>query len=284
MRIGIFDSGLGGLSTLLACLRYLPDAHYLFYGDSAHAPYGDKSPAQVRQWTQAAYAWFIAAGVDAVVLACNTATSAAVAPLRERADVPVIGIEPAIKKALIDHPQGDILLLATAVTVKGVKLQELLNRLEGGQERVRPLACSGLAEIIETQDAEWHERVSRYLQVQVRPAQPQDTRAIVLGCTHYCWIGDLIHDVLGRDIAIVDGNDGVARQLCHRLGVPTEAGVVPPLPDHARISLHFTTDNPVKSPLARQLLAANGVRMDSNQDQNVFLVPQQGVSRRPSDP
>ena len=80
MRIGIFDSGIGGLSTLLACLRYLPDAHYLFYGDSAHAPYGDKSPAQVRQWTEEAYAWFIAARVEAVVLACNTATSAAVAP------------------------------------------------------------------------------------------------------------------------------------------------------------------------------------------------------------
>lgn len=266
MRIGIFDSGIGGISTLLACLRYLPDAHYLFYGDSAHAPYGDKSPAQVRQWTEAAYAWFITAGVDAVVLACNTATSAAVAPLRERADVPIIGIEPAIKKALEDHPQGEILLLATAVTVSGVKLQELLDRLEGGLERVRPLACSGLAEIVETQDAQWRERASRYLQVQVRPAQQQDTRAVVLGCTHYCWIGDLIRDVLGRDIAVVDGNDGVARQLCHRLNIPTETGVMPPLPSHARISLHFTTDNDVKSHLARQLLAASGVRMDSQPD------------------
>lgn len=277
MRIGIFDSGIGGLSTLLACLRHLPDAHYLFYGDSAHAPYGDKSPAQVRRWTEAAYAWFITAGVDAVVLACNTATSAAVAPLRERADVPIIGIEPAIKKALEDHPQGEILLLATAVTVSGVKLQELLGRLEGGTERVRPLACSGLAEIIETHDAQWRERASRYLQAQVRPARSTDTRAVVLGCTHYCWIGDPIRDVLGRDIAVVDGNDGVARQLCHRLGVPTEAGVIPPLPGHARISLHFTADNDVKSPLARQLLAASGVRMDTNQD--LFLVPQQGVSR-----
>ncbi|MHB1495213.1 MAG: glutamate racemase [Acidithiobacillus sp.] len=278
MRIGIFDSGIGGLSTLLACLRYLPDAHYLFYGDSAHAPYGDKSPAQVRQWTEEAYAWFIAADVDAVVLACNTATSAAVAPLRERADVPIIGIEPAIKKALEDHPQGEILLLATAVTVSGVKLQELLGRLEGGPERVRPLACSGLAEIVETQDAQWRERASRYLQAQVRPVRSTDTCAVVLGCTHYCWIGDLIRDVLGRDITVIDGNDGVARQLCHRLGVPTETGVMPPLPSHARIFLHFTTDNDVKSHLARQLLVASGVRMDTKQD--LFLVPQQqGVPR-----
>ena len=217
----------------------------------------------MRQWTEAAYAWFIAAGVDAVVLACNTATSAAVAPLRERADVPIIGIEPAIKRALEDHPQGEILLLATAVTVSGVKLQELLGRLEGGPERVRPLACSGLAEIVETQDARWRERASRYLQAQVRPAQQQDTRAVVLGCTHYCWIGDLIHDVLGRDIAVVDGNDGVARQLCHRMDIPTETSVMPPLPRHGRISLYFTADNDVKSHLARRLLAASGVRMDS---------------------
>lgn len=266
MRIGIFDSGIGGLSTLLACLRYLPDAHYLFYGDSAHAPYGDKSPAQVRQWTEAAYAWFIAAGVDAVVLACNTATSAAVAPLRERADVPIIGIEPAIKKALEDHPQSEILLLATAVTVNGVKLQELLGRLEGGPERVRPLACSGLAEIVETQDAQWRERASRYLQAQVRPARTADIGAVVLGCTHYCWIDDLIHDTLGGDITVVDGNDGVARQLCRRLGVPIGTDTAPPLPCHARISLYFTADNDVKSHLARRLLAASGVRMDLQPD------------------
>jgi len=266
MRIGIFDSGIGGLSTLLSCLRYLPDAHYLFYGDSAHAPYGDKSPAQVREWTEAAYAWFIAAGVDAVVLACNTATSAAVAPLRECADVPIIGIEPAIRKALTEHPQGGVLLLATSITVGGEKLRNLLNLLENGQERVRPLACSGLAEIIEAQDADWRVRAGRYLQAQVRPARTADIGVVVLGCTHYCWIDDLIHDTLGGDITVVDGNEGVARQLCRRLGVPIGTDTAPPLPRHARISLYFTADNNVKSHLARQLLAASGVRMDSQPD------------------
>ncbi|MHB8114934.1 MAG: glutamate racemase [Acidithiobacillus ferrivorans] len=266
MRIGIFDSGIGGLSTLLACLRHLPDAHYLFYGDSAHAPYGDKSPAQVRQWTEEAYAWFISAGVDAVVLACNTATSAAVAPLRERADVPIIGIEPAIRKALTDHPQGGILLLATSITVSGGKLRDLLDRLENGQERVRPLACSGLAEIIETQDTDWRARARHYLQLRVQPARTADISVVVLGCTHYCWINDLINDTLGGDIAVVDGNDGVARQLCRRLGVPIGTGTAPPLPRHARISLHFTADNGVKSRLARQLLAASGVSVDTQPD------------------
>ncbi|MBU2784613.1 MAG: glutamate racemase [Acidithiobacillus ferriphilus] len=266
MRIGIFDSGIGGLSTLLACLRHLPDAHYLFYGDSAHAPYGDKSPTQVRQWTEEAYAWFISAGVDAVVLACNTATSAAVAPLRERADIPIIGIEPAIRKALTDHPQSGILLLATSITVNGEKLRNLLGRLENGQDRVRPLACSGLAEIIETQDTDWSARVRRYLQVRVQPARTADIGVVVLGCTHYCWINNLINDTLGGDIAVVDGNDGVARQLCRRLGVPIGADTAPSLPRHARISLYFTADNDVKSRLARQLLAASGVSMDTQPD------------------
>lgn len=112
MRIGVFDSGLGGLSTLLACLRYLPSAEYRFFGDVAHAPYGDKDPQVVRRWTAEAYERFLAAGVDAVVLACNTATSAAAAPLREQSPVPILGLEPAIKKAL-DVESGPILLLAT---------------------------------------------------------------------------------------------------------------------------------------------------------------------------
>lgn len=264
MRIGVFDSGIGGLSTLLACLRYLPDAHFIFYGDSAYSPYGDKTPTTVQRRTEAAYTWFVRAGVDAVVLACNTATSAAVAPLRALADVPIIGIEPAIKKALNEHPEGEILLLATAMTVAGEKLRILLNRLEGGASKVRPIACAGLAEIIESQACNWEDQVRRYLQVTVLPHCGRNTQAIVLGCTHYCWIHDPIAEVLGTHLALVDGNDGVARQLCRSLDISLATQLPPELPERAFISLYFTAEQAEKTRITHQLLASQGVLIQSS--------------------
>ncbi len=260
MRIGIFDSGLGGLSTLLSCLRYLPEAHFLFYGDTAHSPYGDKTPAAVRQWTEAAYAWFVREGVDAVVLACNTATSAAATPLREYANVPIIGIEPAIKKALMLYPEGKILLLATTMTVTGEKLQNLLGQLPDAAQRVQPLACPGLAERIESQAEDWQQQVQQYLQDHVLPACPVDTQAIVLGCTHYCWISDWKSGLAGRIIPTLDGNDGVARQLCRRLNVALGTDILPELPGDATINFHFTAAPTEKTQIARRLLHAHGVK------------------------
>ncbi|WP_414040156.1 glutamate racemase [Acidithiobacillus sp. M4-SHS-6] len=264
MRIGVFDSGIGGLSTLLACLRYLPKAHFLFYGDTAHSPYGDKSPGQVRQWTEVAYDWFIRAGVDAVVLACNTATSAAVTPIREYADVPVIGIEPAIKRALTLYPEGKILLLATAMTVAGAKLEQLLAQLPEARQRVQALACPGLAERIESQSADWQEQVQQYLQRRVLPACTADVQALVLGCTHYCWISDWTSGLAGRAIPTLDGNDGVARQLCRRLDIPLAAETCPALPGTASVDFHFTADSAAKIHIAQQLLAAYGIRIQLN--------------------
>lgn len=264
MRIGVFDSGIGGLSTLLTCLRYLPEAHFLFYGDTAHSPYGDKSPEQVRQWTEAAYDWFIRAGVDAVVLACNTATSAAVSPIREYADVPVIGIEPAIKKALTLYPEGRILLLATTMTVAGAKLEQLLTQLPDARQRVIPLACPGLAERIESQRTDWQQQVRQYLHRQVLPACTPDIQAIVLGCTHYCWISDWSSGLAGRAIPTLDGNDGVARQLCRRLDIPLQTDACPELPGAASIDFHFTAEAAAKTRVARLLLAAHGIRTQSS--------------------
>jgi len=259
MRIGVFDSGIGGLSTLLACLRRLPDAEYLFYGDTANAPYGDKDPDAVLRLTRYAYDWFIAAGADAVVLACNSATSAAVAPLRERAQVPIIGIEPAVKKALDAHPEGGILLLATQLTVSGEKLRALLSRLPGASERVQAVACPGLMEIVESQGSSLDGSVRRYLERYLLPQLRETPRAVVLGCTHYCWVDTHIQAALGADVAIVDGNDGVARQLWRRLQLGPLPAQAPALPRSARVHFHFTSDNAAKTQLATDLLARSEV-------------------------
>ena len=261
MRIGVFDSGIGGLSTLLACLRRLPDAEYLFYGDTANAPYGDKDPDAVLRLTRYAYDWFIQAEANAVVLACNTATSAAVAPLRERAQVPIIGIEPAIKKALTLHPQGPVLLLATELTVSGSKLRDLLARLEDAEGRVQALACPGLAEMIEDQDRQGDQCIHDYLCRRVLPGLRVPPRAIVLGCTHYCWIGNALGQVFGPDVALVDGNDGVARQLLRRLQREDPPREAPELPPTARIHFHFTHDPVRKQAFATALLQEAGVRI-----------------------
>ena len=260
MRIGVFDSGLGGLSTLLSCLRYLPNSHFLFYGDSAHSPYGDKTASEVQQWTEDAYAWFVRQGVDAVVLACNTATSAAALPLREYADVPIIGIEPAIKKALMLYPEGSILLLATAMTVTGEKLRNLLTQLPDAEQRVQPLACPGLAERIESQSNDWQQQVQEYLHNHVLPFYSTETQVIVLGCTHYCWISNWVSELTGRNIPTLDGNDGVARQLCRRLDIQSLPDTPPDLPVEASIDFYFTAAAAEKTQTARRLLRAHGVK------------------------
>lgn len=261
MRIGVFDSGLGGLSTLLACLRYLPSAEYRFFGDVAHAPYGDKDPQAVRRWTAEAYERFLAAGVDAVVLACNTATSAAAAPLREQSPVPILGLEPAIKKAL-DVESGPILLLATTLTVRGDKLRALLQRMDGAQQRVRAVACPGLMEIVEAQTADWRAQAERYWRERLLPhfveLRPE---GLVLGCTHYCWLEDAFRDWVGLGCRVYDGNDGLARHLWRRL-YGTEAPAPGALPQVARVQLEFSAKREEKIQQASAWLASRGVLVE----------------------
>jgi len=258
VRIGVFDSGLGGLSTLVACLRYLPEAEYFFFGDVANAPYGDKEPAAVRRWTAEAYRRFLALGVDAVVLACNSATSAAAAPLRAQSPVPILGLEPAIKKALAVET-GPVLLLATTLTVTGAKLQRLLEDIDPAR-RVEALACPGLMEIIEEQRPNWRALAQSYWRERLEPRATQlRAKALVLGCTHYCWLEDDFRQWLGPDGRVYDGNDGLARHLWRRLR-GTEAPTPGELPARARIRLDFSADAQRKRKIARDWLASRGVQ------------------------
>ena len=207
--IGVFDSGVGGVSVLRELVRLMPQEHYLYFGDSANAPYGEKTTEQVRQLTMAAAERLIKRGVKALVVACNTATSAAIHVLREKyPDMVVIGIEPALKVAADLFPKGNIGVMATSVTLREEKFQLQTERFPDA--RIYPIPAPGLVEKIEgglLKDKQTYELLEKLL-------LPYRGRldALVLGCTHYPFAAALIGEILGPETVLLDGGAGTARQ------------------------------------------------------------------------
>ena len=213
--IGVFDSGLGGISVLSELKKELPEENYLYYGDSANAPYGEKFIDEIRSLTLESVDFLVSCGIRALVIACNTATSAAVSLVRSRYDsaMPVIGVEPAIRPAAEAFPHGKILVMATPATLKLEKYARLSRELAGEAEFI-PVMCPGLAGRIEQgrlDDPDLTEMLTKFLSPYIDSAD-----AIVLGCTHYPFIKKQIRRVMG-DIPLFDGGAGTARQLHRRL-------------------------------------------------------------------
>lgn len=217
--IGVFDSGLGGISVLGALRRLLPHEDYLYYGDTLHIPYGDKQPETVLGYTHAAVDEMIARGCKAIVIACNTATSVAAGVLRQELELPIIGMEPALKPASLLPGDGRVLVLATRVTLTLPKFQALMARY--GQNAV-PVPCPGLMECVEAGDLHG-ERVHKLLGELLAPWLDKPVKAVVLGCTHYPFLRDEIARYFAPGTPLVDGNEGTARQLARRL---TDAGLL----------------------------------------------------------
>ena len=207
--IGVFDSGVGGVSVLRELVRLMPQEHYLYFGESANAPYGEKTTEQVRQLTMAAAERLIKRGVKALVVACNTATSAAIHVLREKyPDMVVIGIEPALKVAADRFPKGNIGVMATSVTLREEKFQHQTERFPDA--RIYPIPAPGLVEKIEgglLKDKQTYELLEKLL----LPYQGR-LDALVLGCTHYPFAAALIGEILGPETVLLDGGAGTARQ------------------------------------------------------------------------
>lgn len=205
--IGVFDSGVGGIGTLSALRRELPRERFLFYGDTANAPYGTKSREEVMACVSRIMEHLLAQDVKAVVIACNTATAVAAAELRARYEVPIIGIEPALKPAHEMRREGSILVLATPMTLKLEKFHALYERYGEG---AIPLPCPGLMELVER---EADEEARRYLLELLAPYDLTKVDAVVLGCTHYVFLRPILRQILPETAAVLDGNAGTARQL-----------------------------------------------------------------------
>ncbi len=211
--VGVFDSGAGGLSVLAEMVKTLPCEDFLFYGDQKNAPYGTKSPEEVRRLAEEAAEKLTGLGAKALVIACNTATARAAASLREKYDFPIIGMEPAIKPASLLRHGGIVLAMATPSTLASEKYAVLSEKYGEG---VVPLPCPGLMEFVERGMLRGEE-VEGYLHRLFAPFSGEQVDAVVLGCTHYVFLHDAIRACFPPETAIVDGNAGTARQLKRRL-------------------------------------------------------------------
>lgn len=217
MPIAVFDSGVGGISVLKNLVEIMPHEDFIYYGDSANAPYGTKTLEEVRKLTcEHAKNLLIDQRAKGLVVACNTATSAAVRILREKyPDIPIVGIEPAVKPAVLfkEHPR--VLVMATPMTIREEKFKKLMNKYSS-QGEIIPLPCPGLMNFVERGDL-YGDDVKQYLEELLYEYTHNEVDAVVLGCTHYPFVRKLIQEVLGDDVRVFDGGPGTAREMKRRL-------------------------------------------------------------------
>ena len=216
LPIAVFDSGIGGVSVLKELIRLLPNENFIYFGDTANAPYGTKSAEKVREMTFSVYESLKAEGIKAFVIACNTATSVAVASLREKypEDI-IIGVEPALKPAVKCCERPTVAVLATPLTLKEEKFAHLLEKF-GTDARVIPFACPGLVEFVERGEISG-KALHTFLEELLSPLKEEKLDAVVLGCTHYPFVKAEITSVLGKNVQIFDGSEGTARETRRRL-------------------------------------------------------------------
>ncbi|KVT45698.1 glutamate racemase [Burkholderia ubonensis] len=213
--VGVFDSGLGGLSVLRAVRTQLPDESFVYVADSRNAPYGPRDEAFITERTLAIGEWLAREGAKALVVACNTATAQSIAAIRERLAIPLVGVEPGIKPAAALSASGIAGVLATQSTLASARFQALLDRYGAG----RRFICQpghGLVEAVERGDT--HSPALRaLLDGYLQPMLDAGADTLVLGCTHYPFFTETIRDLVGDRLTIVDTSDAIARQLARVL-------------------------------------------------------------------
>lgn len=212
MKIGIFDSGVGGITVLKEALRQLPQIEYVYYSDNLHVPYGTKSKEEVLGYVGEVIEVLLNEQVDAIVIACNTATSIAANILREKyKNIPIIGMEPAVKLALDQTEGGRVLVTATPLTLKEEKYRRLVDKVDE-HERVDSLALPELVQYAENFEFD-KEILKAYFKSKLKDYDLTKYSAIVLGCTHFVYFKDILRDILPAHIGIYDGNEGTVRHL-----------------------------------------------------------------------
>ena len=212
--IAVIDSGVGGISVLRELVRLMPNERFLYFGDSANAPYGTKSAQQIQSMTEATVKRLMERGIKALVVACNTATATAIELLRQKyPDFIIIGIEPALKPAVTQFPTGTVGIMATPVTLQGEKLKRLIEQYPHPDVRLIP--APGLVELVEAGLTNAPE-MDAFLSTLLSPYAGQ-LDALVLGCTHYPFAKDALRRVLGDKTVLFDGGAGTAQQTRRRL-------------------------------------------------------------------
>lgn len=231
--IGVFDSGLGGISVVREIIRQMPTEKIVYFGDSANAPYGTKTPQQVRDLSFAIVERFVNMGVKAIVIACNTATSAAVNDLRATYKLPIISMEPALKVAC-DRGYGKpqrVVVAATPLTLREKKFAALMHRFSATNTIYRE-PCPDLVGIVEHNQLENRNLVMDTLHRYFDSYDLSTIDSVVLGCTHFVFYRNYFRELLPESTAVIDGNEGTVRHLhdilaaAHKLADPnTEGGV-----------------------------------------------------------
>lgn len=222
--IGIFDSGVGGLSVLRHIRAALPDARLIYVADSGHVPYGDKTADYIVARSRILTRFLVEQGAEAVVIACNTATAAAAASLRSEYSLPIVAMEPAVKPAVAATRSGVVGVLATVGTLESARFAALLDRY-AGQVRILTQGCPGLVEKVEAGDLDGPE-TRTLLEQYARPLLSEGADTLILGCTHYPFLAPLLAEIAGPAVTLVDTGAAVARELVRRLqdALPASTG------------------------------------------------------------
>ena len=213
--VGVLDSGVGGISVLRHIHALLPHEDLIYFADSKHAPYGNKTPDEIKARCMEIADFLMSKNVKALVVACNTATAAAIDALRETFDIPIIGMEPAVKPAAEASKNGIIGVLATVGTLKSAQFAALLEAY-GRDVQVVTQACVGLVECIERGELDTLETKALIRQY-TAPLLAEGADTIVLGCTHYPFVKHVIQEIVGDKITLIDTGAAVAKQLKRQL-------------------------------------------------------------------
>ncbi len=218
--IGLFDSGVGGLSVLTEVRAQIPDADLLYVADRERAPYGPRPLDEVRDISRHVSSWLINQGCDTVVIACNTASAAAIEVLRaEHPEVPFVGMEPAVKPAALSSRNGVIAVFATEATIQGRLFESLLAR-HGSEVEVIEVTCPEWVELVESGQLD-NKRARESVAKHVVPALERGADTLVLGCSHFSFLQPLIREIAGNDVDVIDPAPAVAAQT-RRVATTTE--------------------------------------------------------------